>query len=315
MSFTSPKCRFMKFLLIAGGFLLLYDTVTVNGSDTDTESPVLSCPVDIVEVTDTGQPDTHVTWTSPTVTDNSGEGLTPVSEVPPGRFPIGTTTVTYSATDSAGNTGSCSFNVTIKDTESPVLSCPVDIERETEAGQPDTDVTWTSPTVTDNSGEVLTPVSEITPGRFPIGTTTVTYTATDNAGNTGSCSFNVTIKDTESPVLSCPVDIERETETGQPDTHVTWTLPTVTDNSGEVLTPVSEVTPGRFPIGTSKVTYSATDDAGNTGSCSFNVTVIGKFALLYKYASNRVLMKEETKEGNDVNYVLLPKNKIIEGTN
>lgn len=43
---------------------------------------------------------------------------------------------------------------------------------------------------------------------FPIGTTPVTLTATDASGNKTSCSFNVTVEDTEAPVITCPEDIE-----------------------------------------------------------------------------------------------------------
>ena len=39
---------------------------------------------------------------------------------------------------------------------------------------------------------------------FPVGTTTVTNTATDASGNTTSCSFTVTVTDTQNPVITCP---------------------------------------------------------------------------------------------------------------
>ena len=54
-------------------------------------------------------------------------------------------------------------------------------------------ITWTPPTTTDNYG-MVTLTSDYNPGDwFAIGTTTVTYTATDASGNTAMCSFNVTI--------------------------------------------------------------------------------------------------------------------------
>lgn len=54
-------------------------------------------------------------------------------------------------------------------------------------------VSWTAPTATDESGSVSS-TSDYTPGAFfPIGTTTVTYTFTDPAGNEARCLFNVIV--------------------------------------------------------------------------------------------------------------------------
>ena len=55
-------------------------------------------------------------------------------------------------------------------------------------------VTWTVPTASDNSGEAVTLTSDYSPGDvFLLGDTTVTYTATDAYGNTGTYSFNVEV--------------------------------------------------------------------------------------------------------------------------
>ncbi len=57
---------------------------------------------------------TAVSWTEPTASDNSG--VTPVvtqSHRPGQNFPIGTTQVSYSFNDLAGNPAVCSFTVTI----------------------------------------------------------------------------------------------------------------------------------------------------------------------------------------------------------
>ena len=55
-------------------------------------------------------------------------------------------------------------------------------------------VTWTEPTATDNSGMTSTVTQSHQPGdSFNVGTTTVTYTFTDMAGNQAQCSFSVTL--------------------------------------------------------------------------------------------------------------------------
>ncbi|NNE38244.1 MAG: HYR domain-containing protein [Gammaproteobacteria bacterium] len=65
---------------------------------------------------------------------------------------------------------------------------------------------WTVPYAYDNcSGVNLS--SNFSPGTiFPLGTTTVIYTATDLCGNSSSCSFNVTVTSPPQP-LECPDDI------------------------------------------------------------------------------------------------------------
>jgi sugar lactone lactonase YvrE len=87
----------------------------------------------------------------------------------------------------------------------PTLAgCPANITVKTGSGRATCDqvVTWTAPTATDNCGAV--PVtSDYHPGdTFPVGTTTVTYTATDASGNSSHCSFTVTVVDTTPPVIA-----------------------------------------------------------------------------------------------------------------
>ncbi|PHP66731.1 hypothetical protein CSC94_11495, partial [Zhengella mangrovi] len=232
-------------------------------------------PSDITQPTDAGLATAVVTWTAPTASDNA-PGVTLTSTHNPGdAFPLGETTVTYTATDAAGNTATGSFKVTVTDGENPVLSgLPSDITQPTDAGLATAVVTWTAPTASDNApGVTLT--STHNPGdAFPLGETTVTYTATDAAGNTATGSFKVTVTDGENPVLSgLPTDITQPTDAGLATAVVTWTEPTASDNApGVTLT--STHTPGdAFPIGETTVTYTATDAAGNTATGSFTVTV------------------------------------------
>jgi hypothetical protein len=126
--------------------------------------------------------------------------------------------VTYRATDESGNSADCSFTVTVTenaDTEDPVISdCPANISVSNDAGSCGAIVNWTAPTATDNSGSVnLT--SNFEPGSFfPVGTTVVTYTATDAAGNTATCSFEVTVSDNEKPVIAAVSPIAQAAPAG-----------------------------------------------------------------------------------------------------
>lgn len=131
-------------------------------------------------------------------TDNCpGVGAVSRSGVPSGNnFPVGTTTLTYSATDAHGNTGSATQVVTVVDNTQPVISCPANITIEPTCPT-GAIATYTTPTATDNCGvqSVTRNAGSLASGSvFPIGTTTVTHTATDIYGNQSSCSFTVTVK-------------------------------------------------------------------------------------------------------------------------
>src|SRR5206468_1380667 len=179
------------------------------------------------------------TWTAPTATDNcsSGSDLTLTSNHNPGEtFPGGETTVTYMAKDKANNTATCTFKVKVVDNTKPVISnCPTDITVYTGPNRQTCDqvASWTPPSASDNC-HVASFAPDHAPGStFQKGTTLVTYTATDDAGNTETCSFNVTVVDNTLPVITnCPADITVYTGPGRTtcDQVATWTAPQASDN-------------------------------------------------------------------------------------
>jgi hypothetical protein len=89
----------------------------------DAEPPVIrNCPQDIAVGNDPGLSGAKVSWVEPTATDNVGvTGFT--SDHKPGEtFAVGSTTVTYTASDAAGNMATGKFVVTVQDSEKPVIS-------------------------------------------------------------------------------------------------------------------------------------------------------------------------------------------------
>jgi hypothetical protein len=108
------------------------------------------------------------------------------------------------------------------------------------------------------------------------GTFTVHWTFNDGNGNSSFASQNVIVKDTIAPVITrCPADITVPAGPGQTvcGQVVTWATPTASDNCG-VVSFTSNHAPGEtFPVGTTKVTYTAIDVGGNQSICSFKVIV------------------------------------------
>ena len=230
-----------------------------------------------ITVEATGPSGAVVTYASPTATDLVDPHPTITATPPSGStFPLGTTTVTVKATDQAGNTASAQFIVNVQDTTPPVISdLPTSIT--VEATDPSgAVVTYTSPTATDLVDPHPTIIATLPSGStFPLGTTTVTVTATDHSGNAASAQFTVNVQDTRPPVLSnVPANITVEA-TDPSGAVVTYTSPTATDRVDPH--PTITTTPpsgGSFPLGSTTVAVTATDQAGNTTSATFIVTVL-----------------------------------------
>ena len=210
-----------------------------------------------------------------------------------GLFAVGTTTVNCTAIDDANNQSSGSFTVTVRDTIAPVLSVPGNISAEasTAAGA----VVTFAPTASDRV--TAAPVITCTPSSgstFALGTTTVRCTAVDGSGNrSAEQSFSVTVRDTVAPALTVPsnITIGATSGAGSVVTFVATATDAVTAAPTVTCTPPSGST---FPIGTTTVTCTATDGAGNTSaSQSFTVTV----ARPYRYSGfySPVNMDEVTK--------------------
>jgi hypothetical protein len=246
-------------------------TVTVQ----DTTPPVVTTPGALSQETadPAGTAVSFATSASDAVDGTLSPDCTRQSGSP---FPIGTTTVTCSATDAHNNTGSASFTVTVTlvDTTAPVVTVPANIAETTTVPGP-LAVSFPAASATDNLDGALTPVCTHASGSpFPIGTTTVTCSATDAHNNTGSASFTVTVTlvDTTAPVVTVPANISETTTV--PGPLVVSFSASATDNLDGALTPLCTHASGSpFPIGTTMVTCSATDAHNNTGSSSFPVTV------------------------------------------
>ena len=206
-----------------------------------------------------------------TATDSEEGPLTPTNDAP-AAFPVGVTIVTYSATNSNGFTATATQTVTVTDTTPPVLSIPGTVP--VEATGPATLVALGTATASDLVDGAITPTNDATAGGFPVGISSVTYTATDSAGNSATALQTVTVIDSTPPSVTAPPDVT----VGATGTLTPVNLGTATaaDLADGAITPTNDASinfPGGFPVGDSIVTYSATDQSGNTGTATQTVTV------------------------------------------
>lgn len=241
-------------------------TITVK----DTTGPVLALPGNITAEA-TGPNGAVVTFTA-SASDNVDGELTPACSPASGStFALGPTPVTCAATDSSGNTTTGFFVVTVQDTTPPVLNLPAGLT--VEATGPDGAVvafTATAEDLVDGVVEVTcSPPSGSTLG---LGTHTISCSAADTRGNTANGSFSVTVQDTTPPELHLPGDQELEA-TGPDGAAAIFTVSATDLVDPDVEISCDHQSGDTFPIGTTTVTCTATDDSGNTAMGSFVIIV------------------------------------------
>jgi len=114
---------------------------------------------------------------------------------------------------------------------------------------------------------------------FPLGTTTVTVTATDKAGNTATDTFKVTVVDTTPPVISGMPSDMKVTATSAQGATVTYNAPTTAEDliDGDVPVQCSPTSGSTFLLGDTIVTCTSTDKGGNRATATFKVSVVYAF--------------------------------------
>ena len=178
--------------------------------------------------------------------------------------------------DSAGNYSNLNdlwkFSDVASDTTPPVVTVPSDMT--VEATGPSGAVAAFSATATDETSPANPAVTCVPPSgsTFPLGTTPVTCSATDDASNTGYGYFNVTVEDNTAPTLNLPADITvpQSIPAGAVVSYIATATDLVDGSVAVNCTPPSGAT---FPVGTTNVDCQAIDTAGNAANGSFNVTV------------------------------------------
>jgi HYR domain len=215
-----------------GTTTVIYTATDVNGNTAtcsftvtviDNTKPIIAgCPANISLTSNAGNPATCsqiVTWAAPTAEDNCGIASFASTHNPGTVFLLGTTIVTYTATDIHGNTQTCSFTVTVVDDTKPDFTfCPSPvINAPTNGAGCIATIVTSNPIVSDNCTTIIsltwaltgattgtsagTGINYLGTYDFNVGTTTVTYTATDASGNTRNCSFTVSVVNTLSGTI------------------------------------------------------------------------------------------------------------------
>lgn len=224
-------------------------TIVWTPAGADTTAPAISgVPADATfdAASSAGAP---VSYTEPTATD-AVDGSVAVTCTPSSgsTFPLGSTTVACSATDTAGNSASASFTVTVADTTAPTLVLPAPVS-ETATSYSGATVTFSA-----SAADLVDPIVTVTcaPSSgsvFPVGTTTVSCAAADTAGNTASGTFTVTVAMEATTAPTVPPTMPTVPPTA-PTVPPTEPPPSQPASSGGLPAPTVElVAPSAGPVG------------------------------------------------------------------
>ncbi len=201
---------------------------------------------------------------APTATDACEGSKTGTPDLT-GPFGQGDYTITWTFTDSHGNHSTQTQAVHVHDTLAPTTPTIA-----TASGE--CSVTVTAPTTTDNCAGTVTGSTSDPLTYSSQGTFTVHWVFSDGHGNSATANQTVIVSDATHPSIICPVAVTLGTDNGQSyASGVNLGSPTTGDNCG--VAGVSNNAPNHFPIGTTPVTWTVTDIAGNHGTCIQNVTV------------------------------------------
>lgn len=173
-------------------------------------------------------------------------------------------------------------SITVNDTVAPTISAPANVTANTGAGATScgtlvTDAQLGNATAADNAGSVSVARSGIPSGNiFPVGTTTVTYTATDDAGNSTQATQTVSVIDNTAPTVTAPAPTSVNAGlSGQAAIPNVLANTSASDNCGPVTLTQSPLAGTMVGIGTHTITITATDAAGNTRIATTTFTVTG----------------------------------------
>jgi len=301
----TPQCTLTPAANVCGTDSFTYDatdgidpsnraTVTIQVGDAN--APVVTAPADLTITlppgstgpVPAGDPEIAA-WLASATADDPEEGSVPVSNNAPAEFPIGTTPVTFTATDNCGNSGAATADVIIlvADNNVPVVTAPAPLAVTaplcaTSVPQSDTEIqNWLNSATADDVEDGTLAVSNNAPIDFGLGDTLVTFSAEDTLGAIGTADSTLTVNETPNtaPVVTAPAPITITVPQGT--TSVPATDPAIVaflddasaNDSEDGPLAVSNDAPADFPLGITTVTFSATDACGLTSTATSTVTI------------------------------------------
>ncbi len=235
----------------------------------DNVAPVITCPAN-VSVACNSSTAPSVTGQA-SATDNCQTNITITFSDTKSGTPCDSIIIrTWTASGNCGNTSSCIQTITKKDNVAPVITCPANVSVACNSS--------TAPSVTGQASATYNCQTNITitfsdtKSGTPCDSIIIrTWTASDNCGNTSSCTQTITKKDNVAPVITCPANVSVACNSSTA-TSVTGQA-SATDNCQTNITITFSDTKSGTPCDSTIIrTWTASDNCGNTSSCTQSIT-------------------------------------------
>ena len=209
--------------------------------------------------------------------------------------------IIFTAEDACGNTSQCNNRIFMEDNIAPdFVNCPEDMTINVDVDLCGSNPIFSSPNAIDNCGVSVVQTSGIASGNtFPVGTTTVEFTATDECLNTAICTFDITVLDSDIPTITCPsntviacadigtcqwTSVNIGPSSGMencPSFTINYSITGATTGTG-----VADASGVVFNLGVSTVCYTITDNSTNSETCLLYTSPSPRDATLSRMPSS-----------------------------
>jgi hypothetical protein len=242
---------------------------------------------------------------------------------------VGTYTITYSATDAAGNTATATRTVIVEDSINPIVTLQSAHENPYYIEVGTGSYTEYGATAADgNGGESLSVVTTGTVNTNAVGTYTKYYTATDSTGRSGQASRQVIVRDTVAPTVSLIGDATVEIEAGSVASYVdagvnasdaSGTVNITTDHNIDINTPGSYTFTHTVSDGTNQTQVSRTVIVSTSSSASSGMILPVTSGLLAHYSwyswKNTTTWEDLSGNGNHMTNVSAGTSALVTAEN
>ncbi len=251
-------------------------TCTATVTVLDTISPL--CATQDITVSISGS---FITILPSQVDNGSSDVCGPVTlDVDPDTFDcddLGENTVVLTVTDESGNTSTCTATVTVTDNGGLAANCQnvtIFLDANGNASIDPSDINNGSGGGC-GGGMLEFDLSQTDFDCDDQGPNIVTLTVTDELGNTATCTAVVTVVDNINPTIQCPPNVTVACDVVvNPENTSQFGNATGSDNCPPVIiTETHILNLNDCNVGTIIRTFTATDDAGNTATCTQLVTI------------------------------------------
>lgn len=251
----------------------------------DADAPVLTVPasITVAAIDAAGTPASQQAiqdfLLAASAVDADGAALNDITHNAPDVFPLGRTSVQFTATDGLANSSSGSAHVNVVDQTAPQLTLVGEVALQVVTG-----ATFTDPgaSAVDNvDGDISAAI--VTTGVVDTstdGTYTLSYQVSDTAGNAAAPIYRtVSVQSDSAPVVVAPasITVAAVDADGVPatDTAVLAFLvgASASDSEDGAITDIAHDAPAELPLGVTTVRFSATDSDGNSGYANATITV------------------------------------------